>query len=242
MFPNLCGLIGVGILVTAMPVSPAERLDQLFTSWEGCQRDVHSLVVEFTREEWDPVFETRREFDGTFKLLRTRTGDVFASYEDSENSPVRYSGLISGGTIYILERDTKTALKFEPADQNVIGFMNKYFNPFVLLLDRKLAQEQYRLEIVQQDKCNTYLTMKPKQVETEGVLPADVFREGQATLVNQPTNGIPKDMPKQLWYTTGVFEYTFKIRAWHLNAADAPRLHDFKKPEERTGWTVLKWE
>jgi hypothetical protein len=81
--------------------------------------------------------------------------------------------------------------------------------------------------------------MKPKQVR-KSFWSADPFK-GRAILLNKASDAVPKDMPRQLWYTDGVKDYTFEITSWQLNAAGAPKREEFTKPEEREGWRVDEW-
>ena len=59
--------------------------------------------------------------------------------------------------------------------------------------------------------------------------------------MNKASESLPKDMPRQLWYTDGIREYTFEIKAWRLNGTDPPKLEEFAKPEDRPGWEVVEW-
>src|SRR5262245_1635043 len=56
-----------------------DRRGVLFDRWQKTQRSVPTLVVEFTLEQsrfgWRP-----EKFVGSFRLLRTPNGEVFASY------------------------------------------------------------------------------------------------------------------------------------------------------------------
>src|SRR5262245_38348861 len=92
-----------------------ERLDQLFASWVEAQRDVNALVVEFSLETRDSLTGKREKSDGTLRLMRTPNGEVLASYEVAEpaGSRDRWSGLLNGRTVYLLNHDKKTAIRFE---------------------------------------------------------------------------------------------------------------------------------
>jgi hypothetical protein len=229
----------------ALCADGAERQDHLFASWQEAQRDVKSLVVEFTRETRDPIAEERQKAEGTFRLIRTPKGEMFASYEivqpeAKDDKQERWSGLLHNGTVYLLNHDKKTAIRFEPADGDLWRFLEKYFNPFVLLLDQKRAGEKCQIEVVKQDEWYTHLAVKPKHVKRFGWFP-DTFHEGRAVLMNKASEAVPKDMPRRLWYTDGVREYTFEIKGWRLNAPEAPKLEEFAKPEDRPGWEVGEW-
>ena len=137
----------------------------------------------------------------------------------------------------MLYHDQRVALRFDPEAGDLLGFLQRYFNPFVLLLDRKRAEEKHDLEVVKQDEWYVYLSVKPKQVKRYGWF-SDTFREGRVVLMNKASEVVPKDMPRQLWYTDGNRAYIVEVKAWRLNAADPPKLEEFAKPEDRPGWRV----
>jgi hypothetical protein len=231
-----------GLLVACLVAPFAEKVDpqdQLFGSWQESQRGVKSLVVQFSLETKDRVFDERKKSEGTFRLVRTPKGEVFASYElthakAKEKNEERWSGLLNNDTVYLLNHDRKSAIRFKPTDGELLEFLEKHFNPFVQLLDRKRAQEKCQLDVVKQDEWYTYLSVKPKQV-------TDNFHQGRVALMNKASEGVPKDMPRQLWYTDGVQDYTFMINTWRLNGPDPPKREEFAKPEDRAGWEVIEW-
>jgi hypothetical protein len=223
----------------------ADRKDQLFATWQEAQRSTTTLVVEFTLKTWDPTFSKRHQFEGTFRLIRSPKGEVLASYEVAlakakGDVPERSSGLLSNGKVYLLNHDKKTAIRFEPSDGDLQRFVEKYFNPFVLLLDRKRADEQCLVDVAKQDEQFTYLTVKPKAVKPSGWF-TDQFHEGRAILMNKASDMVPKDMPRQLWYTDGRQEYTYEIKSWRHDPAEPPKLEEFVRPEDRPGWEVREW-
>lgn len=183
-----CELLAIGFVVAFADGS--DRQDQLFAAWEQAQRSIRSLVVEFTLETKDSLFGEHQKADGMFRLPRTQKGALFASCKVVEkkaegDKPGQTSGLLHDGSIYLLNHDSKTAIRFEPESGDVQGFLEKYFNPFVLLLDRKHAAEKCKLEVVKQDEWYTYLAVKPKQVRKYVWFP-DTFHEGRAVLMNRP--------------------------------------------------------
>jgi hypothetical protein len=239
----------VGSLIALALISAcgdaAHCKDQLFASWQEAQKGVKSLIVEFTLETKDATFGKTETFRGAFRLLCTPKDEVFASYELSQPNAKgaereQYGGLLSDGIVYVLDHERKTAMRFDPTDTGVRPFLERHFNPFVLLLDRKRAEEKCQLEVSNIDEWYTYLVVKPKHVKRYRWFP-DTFQEGRVVLMNKPDDDVPKDMPCQLWYTDGNRTNTFHIKSWRLNAADAPKLEEFTKPEERLGWEVSEW-
>jgi hypothetical protein len=222
-----------------------EPLDDLFARWVAAEGKAESLVVKFDLETKDPIFDQRDKASGTFRLIRTKNGEVFASYEVVAEKPKgegaeQFSGLLNGGKVYLLNHDKKTAMRFELADSELKPFLEKYFNPFVVLLDRKRAEAKCTLEVVKQDEWYTYLAVKPKPVKRYGWFPNN-FHDGRLVLMRKDAEAVPKGMPRQLWYTDGVREYLFDIKAWQLNPAAGPKLEEFAKPEDRPGWEVVDW-
>lgn len=225
----------------ASSVRGNDRQEELFKSWQEAQRSVKSLVVQFTLVTWDSVYEERLEAEGIFRLLCTPTGQVFASYDVTpkakRDSELKCSALLNNGKIYLLRHDERTAIQFDATKGDLLGFLGKYFNPFVLFLDRKRAEEKFKIEVAKVDEWHTYLSLKSKKIKKTGWFP-DPVREARAVLMNKTTEGVPQNMPRQLWYTDGYHKYDFDIKSWHLNAADPPKLEDFAKPEDRPGWQV----
>jgi len=234
------------ILVVGLVATRAigdDRLDQLFASWAEAQRDVKAIVVKFSLEARDSITGKREKSDGTFRLVRTANGEVLASYQIAELAAThdRWSGLLNGGTVYLLNLDKKAAIRFEQqTNDDLRRFLEEYFNPVVRLLDRKRVEESCRLEVVKQDELYAYLLVTPKQVKRSGWLP-DRFHEGRAVFMSKPSATVPKDMPRQLWYTNGSQDLAFDITVWRINPAEGPKVEEFAKPENRPGWQVTDW-
>src|SRR5437899_1743329 len=131
------------VVFVAAWANAGDRLDELFASWEEAQRDVKTLVVEFSQKAKDPLVDKWETTECTFRLIRSPNGEVFASYEFGE--PVeravkrdRWSGLLNNRAVYLLNHDKKTAVRFEHQKADDLRrFLEEYFNPFVRLLDRK---------------------------------------------------------------------------------------------------------
>jgi hypothetical protein len=234
------GLVFIGLM--ASRGQGADRKDQLFKAWEKAQRGIRSLVVQFILERKNRCFDEQEKSEGTLRLLRTPDGKLFGSYQLTEpgvknRRAQKQSWLLSGGSVYLLDRGQKTALRFTPAAGDLLRFLAKYSYPFVLLLDRKLAEEKYHLDVVRQDQWYTYLMIKPKHVKQCGWLP-ETFGRGRVVLSNKGSKTVPVDMPVQLWFEAPDSPYTFTIKAWRWNAPDAPRREEFVRPEDRPGWKV----
>src|SRR4051812_12663652 len=86
----------------------ADRLDEVLASWQETPRGVTSLVVEFSAETRDTVFNERRQGgDGVFRFLRGTGGEVYASYQltwprREHKGAEPWTGLLRNGTMYML--------------------------------------------------------------------------------------------------------------------------------------------
>lgn len=237
--------VAIGCLLLASAANAAlaaDPLDDLFSQWAAAQRNVESLTVDFRLQRTSLVFDRDKEdLQGTFRLLRIKQGDLFASYEHSGVDPItkkmqRISGLLNGGVVYLLDHHEKTSLQFKPEDMSL--FLQIHFNPFVVLLDRARAEQECRLKILEQDDSYTYLSMKPKQARRSGWFSIG-FEEGRLMLLRQDSDAVAKGMPRKLWFRRGNSEFLFDIKSWRLNAADGPTLKEFTTPEDWPGWKVF---
>ena len=236
---SACTLI---ICFAAIHAKSEARQDELFASWQEAQRTAMSLVVDFNLERRLGSFSDKAE--GTFRLIRTPNGRIFASYRiytGEESFFIRdFSGLLNDGTVYILNEKEKTASNLRSIQGDLMQFLEEYFNPFVLLLDKKYAKEKCYFELVKQDEWYTYLMVTPKDVKREGWF-CDQFHKGRVVLMSKASEGVPKDMPREIRYIDGIRENIFAIKSWRFNAPDAPKEEEFTKPEDRPGWQVYDW-
>lgn len=232
------------IALVSIHLRSEDRQDQLFASWQEAQRSVKSLVIDFTLELKHGSFIDDKA-EGTFRLLRTPNGQIFASYHvcPAEGNFLvgDFSGLLNDGIVYKLNESGKTALNLKPIQGDLMQFLEKYFNPFVLLLERKHAKEKCDLQVVKQDEWYTYLNVTPKKVKRYGWNP-DTFHRGRVVLMSKSSESVPKNMPRELQYFDGSSEHIFAIKSWRLNAPEAPKVEEFAKPEDRPGWQVYVWD
>jgi hypothetical protein len=237
---SFCGLLFV--FLAGQQAAGAERLDELFASWEGAQREMRSLLVEFTLETTIPIFNQQVRFDGVFRFLRTPTG-ILASCEFQQTWPkpeneIRVTELLHRGTVYLLNHDKKTALAFPVAEKDRLGFLAEHFNPFAILLDRSLAREKAWLEVIGEDESSTDLAVRWKPAKRcDWYEPPS--KVGRVTLMKKGSKTIPKNMPRQLSYPElNGAQYVYVIKTWRMNADDAPKPDEFTRPEDMPGWTV----
>jgi hypothetical protein len=214
--------------------------DVLFRNWEREQAHIRTLAIEFELERYDPLFNERVRFDGTFKLRRSPRGAVLARYEVKPigKSGSHMVGLLRGQTAYLLLPAEKTAGKINLAGQDVIQYLGSWFNPFALLIDKKHTERELRLKISKQDEWYTYLDVERKR---SGWFPVGLLR-GRVVLSLRASDAVPKDMPRELWYADlGGVEYKYYIRNWRVNAPDGPREDAFENPDTFLGWQVTEW-
>ena len=121
-----------------------------------------------------------------------------------------------------------------------LGFWSKTLTLSCDYSTESCREEQCKIEVVKQDGWYTYLAVKPKKVRRSGWFP-DTFHDGRVVLMNKASDTVPQDMPRQLWYTDGINDYSFAIKSWRFNLVDSPKLEEFAKPEDRPGWKVLNW-
>jgi hypothetical protein len=260
--------ISQGVAAALLAAGEA-RQEQLFQSWKKAQADTRSLAVEFIAEKDDPTWPKKERWQGTVKLLRTPKGEWLASYAEADPdkpgaaAAPRVVGLLNRGNLYLLHPEEKRAGRFVPTHGDVRLLLERYFNPLALLLDEKHARSKYRLAVTRQDEWYTYLEVEPRKARRwertfpgdfdkesqsagavtyilgSGWLFLDSFDKGRAVFMNKGTPGVPKDMPRQLWYRDMAGRaFTIDIRRWKANAADGPTPEEFTRPEDRPGWEV----
>ena len=231
------------IFVGASMAPAADRLDELFASWEKAQVGIQSLVVEFTLETPDWIDNTTELSHGSFRLLRSPKKESCASYdirtEGTDGKQVHESGLLIDRSIYVLHHGTKQATRSDFAAGELQPFLEKWFHPTVILLDRKRTEEKWNLEVVKKDEWYTYLVMTTKQSNHSArfrFMPgADLIR---IALMNKATPNMAQDMPCRIEYTDARQRQTFNIQVWRLNGPNPPKPEEFTMPEKLSGWTV----
>lgn len=234
------GFVVIGILTPR--IIAADQLDDLFASWAKAQAGVRSLIVEYTVETNDAVFDRTEKVNCTIRLLRKEDGGICAScaWATEQKGATRHdliTYLFSNGSVYKLIHDKKQAVRFN-TDGDLPAFLERYFNPLLILLDRKRAQERYVLEIVKADEWYTYLSLRPKNPKTTGWFP-DIL-QGGLVLSNKETAEVPKDMPRQMTVRYGgAAQIKLDIKSWRWNGPGAPKPEEFTIPENRPGWEVL---
>ena len=139
---------------------------------------------------------------------------------------------------YRLNHANKTATQCYPDDGDLLGFLQLYFNPIVLLIDRERAENAYTLKVDTRDEWYTYLTLKSKEPKSKPWL-AIKFSACHLALLNKATAAIPKDMPRQLRIDTPNERLLFDIKSWRINPPDPLKEADFARPATRPGWKVI---
>ena len=119
----------------------------MLESLEKSQREIQSLVVEFTLRRRDKIFATTQDTDGIFRLIRAPAGEIHASYELNPESsqganPARFVALLNNQTISIPDEKQKLELGWKFADKDLLPFLEDYFNPWWRALDWKARTEE----------------------------------------------------------------------------------------------------
>ncbi len=235
----------LGLVVAGLPAETGGRIDGLFAAWLAAVKDARSLVVEYRLEEYDPVLDRVAEpYTCVFTLLRADDGGWLAALDCEPAIPLRplpkrVIGLLNHGAIYLLDPGAKTATRIDAAADDLPRFLARYFNPLIVLLDRKRAEEWTRLDVVKQDEWYTYLAVTPDKARSDQF--GGRFDGGAIAVMNKDTADIPKGMPRALRHWSAGREIRIDVRTWRLDPADAPRPADFTRPEDRPGWTVGQW-
>lgn len=236
----------LAVFAVASVAAGGDRRDELFASWAQAQGAVKSLVSEFTVKFKDRIGSSETAHRGVVRLMRTQNGEVYASYHLEgaksvvNNKTKSFDAILNGGSVYVLNNDAKTAYKRAIPTAELPGFLESYFNPLVVLLDRTRAEAKYEISVVRQDEFYTYLRLKPKQTRQTGWSQPD-RDEVHLALLNKESSTVPADMPRQFLSVSRFGDvFTFDIIAWRLNGKDGPQLEEFAKPENRPGWRVVE--
>ena len=126
------------------PTAPAaNRLDQLFAAWEKAQAGVQSLVIDYTVETIVGGETVRGK--GSFRLLRKADGTVCATDaptmdQRGTTNRDRVTYLLNNGSVYELNHGKKQASRLHGGG-DLAPFLERWFNPLVILLDRKRAKK-----------------------------------------------------------------------------------------------------
>ena len=234
------------VILGLAPLVAQEQVNHLFNACQNAQRDVKSLIVEFKLEVRDTTFNRNRTATGRFQLIRTAKGEIYASYEllfDSKTKggvPEQFTGLLLKDWICWLNYDNKHVNRHRIVDEPV-EFLGTFFNPIVLLLDRKKAESKWDVSVSKQDDWYQYIELIPnaKLVARRGwfdPLPERV--RVQLVVMKADSAKIPKSMPVQIWIRDeNGPEYTFTIKSWTQNPKDPPKVGDLKALLNRPGWT-----
>lgn len=210
-----------------------DTIDSLFASAEKAAADVKTLEIVFDLTKRDLILKRDIEQrNGEIRLLKTANGEVFASCEISTGKEkIRY--VLSGKSIYQIDFKGKSVTEFKPDDDSPIRFIGEYLNPVAFLLDRKLSEKYYTLDLVKQDVGYSYLGMKVNDTGRRRELSNCVI-----AILKPETKDIASGMPRLIRTTSndGKEQTELYIRYWKLNKAQWTE-EEFKLPEKEKGWT-----
>jgi hypothetical protein len=227
------------------------RQNELFSAWEKAGRTVQTLTVEFDLKEYDPTFRQVKHSRGRFVLRRTPRG-VLARCELSpcERGQESSVALLREDKLYLLEPSNQIARRLDLAGLDIRRLLERYFNPFVLLLDREQAQKEWRWDFARGDTWYTYLDVKPRRrsrgwfsgatfLVGGGVIHGWDFECARIVVMNKGSDRIPRHMPRQLWIRNPTTELTCDIIRWIMDSGEPPSDKAFTEPEKMKGWEVV---
>jgi hypothetical protein len=232
--------LGSIIFASVSLASQSEQLSDIFRSWELARNNVNSLIVEFEQENRDSIRKTRSKFAGTFKLLRTPDGRVYATLDmtplEPKSLPETEHYLLNSGTIYCLNHEKKTAWKYKTLDGDLTASLAGTWIPCIALLDANLIAKYANVSIGKQDEDYTYLKISPKRSKRYLWLQPN----GCLVIMREHNEFFPRHLPRMLRYFDypGSREVLIDIKSWEANPANPPTIDDFARPESRAGWKV----
>jgi hypothetical protein len=228
------------------------RQKEVFDAWEKAAREVQTLTVEFDYQaelkHW--FFGGIRQGHGRLLLRRTPRG-ILGRYElgsqDRSGEPAAVFLLLED-KLYLLRTAEKTAIRQDLAGVNIRRWLEAWFNPFVLLLDRERAQKEWRWTFAKEDIWYSYLDVVPlKRNRPRSLFPT--FKEGDAgwsferarvVVMKKGDDKIPRNMPRQFWIEEqAASSVRFDIVRWTMDGPNPPPDKDFTAPEKMAGWKVL---
>jgi hypothetical protein len=221
----------------------AERKDAAFSSWKQAKEGTESLVVEYKKESKDLVTLKQSSSTFVFRLLQIK-GKIYASVAKVETNlkaekVEQRVALLADSTIYLYgfgpEEETAVRLEFKP--EELRSFLQRHFDPFVVLLDRKKTSEQYDIALQKTDKNYTYLSIDAKQNQ---------FPSGQVVVMNKDSEFIPKNMPRLIRHIEQHQQQTVDIQSWRINPINGPKTDDFTVPkiseeDDREIQRLIRW-
>ncbi len=226
------------------------RQKELFGAWEKAAREVRTLAIEFDLKEEDSIHPEGKPFHGRLLLRRTPRG-VLGRYEfrPPEKDKEPFVALLLGDKLYLLRTANKTAIRIDLAGVNICRWLEKWFNPFVLPLDRERAQWEWRWNLAKEDSWYTYLDVQPRKrqgrssfLQTYKEDDSDSgwsFVRARIVVMNKGDDKIPRNMPRRIWIRQVTSDITFDIVRWTMDGPEAPSDKDFTEPEKMEGWKVL---
>jgi hypothetical protein len=230
---------------TARADDAVVAVDKVFAAWRSAAQDVQSLVVEYRSETRNRIVNGDSDtYDYVFKIIKCDDGWLASLNAEpaipAVSAPKRMSYLLYNQQVYLLNHDDKMATRFGASTADLPGFLARHFNPFVVVLNRKRADEWCRFEIVKKDEWYTYLSVKPRDPRRADHFDGN-FEGGGIAVMNEDSPAVPKGMPRTLYQLCGALEIRTDIRTWKLNAPNPPKPEEFTRPEDRPGWTVGPW-
>jgi hypothetical protein len=223
------------------------RLTYLLETWQRARTETKSLSVEFNVERQDNVFRGKSVAPGVFKLRRLANGTIQArcAIKPKQRPGVKvkgkedpFIGLLLGKQIYCLNAPDKGIVKLDLGSGDPLKFLEKWFLPLLVLLDRDGLRKDFEVKVSRQDQSYSYVEIRPKKGRHFSWF-WDELVTGHAAFMNKNGVDVPADMPKALlWYSiSGASGTKIDILKWQTNVPGTVTDRDFELP----AWEVVEW-
>src|SRR4051812_9316097 len=105
------------LVCLATPLALEVRQEQIFQSWDRMRANLRTLVVDYTWERHDRVFDTREKGTGHLKTLRRQDGQLAVALKtrrEDKNETGRWQEvLLVGPILYVLRAEERTAMRID---------------------------------------------------------------------------------------------------------------------------------
>lgn len=211
-------------------VTDSVAVELAFARRGRAARDMTSLSVEFTCTTAEVLPQREVKWVGIFRMLRTEDGPFAVLTATRGQESKKY--LLRGGDVFLIDPQVKTSTRIRPDD--VTRFVENYFHPFVVLLDRARATEAYSVRVRKRDEYFTYLGLEPKKGKT-------VWPGGEIVLVHKANDDPPVGVPRVIRHSADPHtSVLWDIKKWVMNGDASPKLEEFEPPAEKDGWQMIE--
>ncbi len=230
---TLCAVVGHGRAQPpgARPAAPPDAsrntLDRHLLGWEEAMKKVESLALACTRTEIDPVYKTRKSFEGTIHFVKPTR---FYWNMKPKDKPQEFERFICTGTYIYQFVPASKEVRVYPAPKPKPGGGLADDSSVAFLFGMKAAEAKgrYQLSLFKEDQNYVYVDITPlKDVDK-----AD-FQKARIVL-NRETY-----LPRQLWFQhPNAGEVVWDIPTIQTNPKIDQRV--FGTPATPAGWKMIQ--